>query len=255
MDQRILEQPAWLIHLRPYRESSLILEFMTRDFGRVSAVSRGARRRRKGSLLPMQFVPLKISWLGMGALKTITSIESDGHGYRLLGDQLAGGLYLNELLMRALRPLDAHERVYAEYSDALASLASDRGLHIPLRHFESCLLGEMGYAISFTECLDGTSIVADGRYRLESPGGFLEGSLLEGITGDASDDLYPGWRLLEIGQGDLGSAMNRRLARQIFQHALMPHIGNRPLQSRRLLRSSKAKVSATRGGVNFPAHN
>lgn len=244
MDRRVSEQPAWLIHQRPYRESSLILEFLTRDFGRVSGVSRGARRRGKNHTLLAQFVPFQISWSGNGALKSINAVEPVGSAVHLRAERLASGLYLNELLMRALRPHDACESVYREYSEAVSVLASSSELHGALRHFEAQLLMEMGYGVSFTHCLDGRRLHPDRQYRLENLSGFVE--VLS--AADASESM-PGCRLLEIGRGEFGSAETRALARRIFQSALAPHIGSRPLQSRRLLRARQNGVRSTTSGV------
>lgn len=237
MDRREYEQSAWLLHQRPYRESSLILEFLTRDYGRVSGVYKGARRRGRNRPLFTQFVPLQVSWSGNGALKSINAVESVGTGFQLKAERLASGLYLNELLMRALRPYDACETIYREYSDAVAALASVTELQIALRQFEACLLSDMGYGISFTHCLDGARLRPDGQYRLESLSGFVE--ILAGA--DANESM-PGYRLLEIDRGEFGSRETRMLARRIFQSALAPHIGSRPLQSRRLLRVSSSGV-------------
>lgn len=231
MERRVSQQPAWLLHQRAYRESSLILEFLTRDFGRISGVSRGARRRGRNHTLLAQFVPFQIGWSGNGSLKSIVAVEPVGPGLHLQAERLASGLYLNELLMRALRPHDACEAVYLEYAHAVSSLASDSDLHPALRHFEARLLTEIGYGVSFTHGLDGRELRPDARYRFENLSGFVE--LVGGVDRAGS---LPGDRLLEIGRGEFGAQETRILARSILQSALAPHIGSRPLQSRRLLK-------------------
>ena len=42
--QRIEQQPAWVLHTYPWRETSLIVETFSRDHGRVALVAKGARR-------------------------------------------------------------------------------------------------------------------------------------------------------------------------------------------------------------------
>ncbi len=236
------QQAAWLLHARPYRETSLIGEYFTRDFGRVGAVLRGARGARRRSPAPAQFVPLLLDWQGGGALKTLTGVEAGGGGHRLQGDRLASGLYLNELLMRTLKPGDCHDQLFAAYGRALAGLAGDAGLHGLLRGFERVLLRELGYGISFSRSvLSGQPVRPTGRYVACGITGFAE--LSEVPDADAEGAL-PGRVLLAIEAGDFRSAEARRLARQVFRAALRPHIGDQPLHSRRLL----AGVGAPRAG-------
>lgn len=248
MERRVSQQPAWLIHQRPYRENSLLLEFLTRDFGRVSGVSRGARRRGKGHTRIAQFVPFQVCWTGGGALKTMIAIEPESGGIHLVGNHLAGGLYLNELLMRSLRPHDACEPIYTGYSSAVRALGAGAGLQPTLRDFESQLLLELGYGLSFTHCLDGMQVNPGACYRLDGLNGFRKIP-----AGMEVPEAIEGFRLLEIARGEYGAVETRKLARRIFQSALAPHIGTRPLQSRRLLRSGRSVVAAPRTAMNFPS--
>lgn len=243
MERRESQQAAWLLHARPYRETSIIGEYFTRDFGRVGAVLRGVRgagRRRRPA--PAQFVPLLLDWRGGGALKTLTGAEPDGPGYRLQGDRLASGLYLNELLMRTLKPGDAHEVLFEAYGRAVSGLGSDAGLHALLRGFEAVLLRELGYGISFSRSVEsGRAVRPTGRYVACGVTGFAE---LSEVADADPEGAVPGSLLLAIEAGDFRSVEARRLARQVFRAALQPHLGNRPLHSRRLL----AGIVAGRAG-------
>mgnify|MGYP000668136443 CR=1 FL=1 len=45
---RVSLQPAFVLHSRPYRDTSLLLEVFTAEYGRLSLVGKGARRRARG---------------------------------------------------------------------------------------------------------------------------------------------------------------------------------------------------------------
>src|SRR6185437_10727813 len=123
MTHATLLQPAFVLHTRPYRDTSLLLEIFTPDYGRVSTLARGARGLRsrfKGLLQP--FVPLLLSWYGKTELMTLSAAESQGKVLDLTGEKLLCGLYLNELLMRLLHRYDAHPQLYIVYQETLYAL-------------------------------------------------------------------------------------------------------------------------------------
>ena len=146
--QRIDQQPGFVLHSYPYRETSLIVEVFSRDHGRIGLVAKGARRpmsQLRGVL--MAFQPLLIDWSGGGEMKTLVRAEWQG-GQPLLGGQaLLCAYYLNELLMRLLPREDPHPTLYRAYGDALRALAAGEGQEVILRRFELALLQELGYGL------------------------------------------------------------------------------------------------------------
>ncbi len=75
--QTVQLQPAYVLHARPFRESSQLLELLTRDLGRVGAVARGARgakSRWRGILQP--FRPLLVSFRRRSDLATLTAADA-----------------------------------------------------------------------------------------------------------------------------------------------------------------------------------
>ena len=125
---RVALQPAYVLHSRPYRDSSALVEMFTAEHGRLSLVARGARNRgRKGSLssLLQPFIPLLISFSGRAELKTLGKLEAAGGGRTLRGERLYSGLYMNELLVRLLHRQDAHPRLFAAYGEACLLYTSD----------------------------------------------------------------------------------------------------------------------------------
>ncbi|MEC9191360.1 MAG: recombination protein O N-terminal domain-containing protein, partial [Pseudomonadota bacterium] len=99
MNSKITLQPAYVLHRRPFQNTSLLVDLFTLDFGLIRAVAKGARREKSRFRALLQlFQPLLISASGKGEVKTLTSIESNMSAMRLQGERLFSGLYLNELL-------------------------------------------------------------------------------------------------------------------------------------------------------------
>lgn len=146
---RLQQQPAYVLHSRPYRETSLLLECLTRDHGRLGVVARGVRgeraRLRRGQLEPFQLLALDL--LLRGELATLTAIEPVGPSLRIVGDAALAGLYLNELVVRLTGRDDPFPRLFAAYAQTLQRLAGDDPLAWTLRRFERDLLEAIGYGL------------------------------------------------------------------------------------------------------------
>jgi DNA repair protein RecO (recombination protein O) len=229
MTRRIADEPAYVLHARPYRETSAIVDLLTLGFGRVSAVARGVRSGRRGAQPPRPFSRLTVACSGRAQLLTLTSFDSLTHRW-LTGDALYAGLYLNELLLRLLRDDDAHPVVFDGYERTLDSLGADP--EPALRCFERLLLKECGYEIAFDyDAATGAAINADACYRYEPDVGFQ--------TVDENVDqrhVFAGATLKCIDRDDYRDADVRRAAKQIMRRALAPHLGDRPIGSRALYR-------------------
>ena len=161
-------QPAYVLHTYPFRETSLIVEVFSRDFGRMALLARGARRPRAAIRgLLMAFQPLEIGWAGKGEVLTLMKAEWQGGQPLLAGEALFCGYYLNELLMYLLPREDAHERLFACYAEMLARLGADPGGKVreaDLRSFEKALLQELGYGLTLAHDSDGKAIIAAAHY-------------------------------------------------------------------------------------------
>jgi DNA repair protein RecO (recombination protein O) len=160
-------QIAYILHKRAYRETSSILEVLTKDYGRVSLMARGCRGARSkiaGNLLP--FTPLLISWQGKGNLPYLKSVErADLKAPVLKNKALLSAMYINELLMYMLHKNDVHEAVFEHYHHCLYCLESEEKLEIALRQFEIKLLELLGFGLNVqTEADTGAAIDADAQY-------------------------------------------------------------------------------------------
>lgn len=239
--------PAYILHTRKYRDTSLIVELLVRDAGRVSAVARGARGKRGRQQATWQpFTPLLVSCFGRGELRTVKHAEFLPAGFPLAGDSLLLGIYANELLVRVLGKYEAVPGLFNQYQVLLASLAGDaapaaatnveprlRHYQQALRRFELGLLQEMGFGISFTVDAERGAAVEPGRfYEFVADEGFYPVDRQD-VT---ALDSFPGEHLLAIAAGDFSSLATDQSAKHITRAAFAPLLGGKPLKSRELFR-------------------
>ncbi|MBS0589855.1 MAG: DNA repair protein RecO [Proteobacteria bacterium] len=146
---RIDGQPAYILHARAYRETSLLIECLTLGHGRIGLVARGIRRERsripRALLQPL--LPVQLGWSGHGELATLTQVEAGGARFDLQGDALLCALYLNELVLRLAPRQDPHPHLFGAYGETLSRLANGEGQAWTLRRFERDLLACLGYAL------------------------------------------------------------------------------------------------------------
>ena len=164
---------GFVLHRRPYRETSFLVDVFSRERGRLSGVVRGARAGRSGrrskAKPPVEpFRLMQMAIRGKGSLRSIDRYEIE-RTLNLDGDQLVGGLYLNEVLTRVLDTDEPMARLFDTYQLTLAALADGNPLSAPLRIFERVLLDELGYGIDFDADLDGQPI-EPGEYRYRGDG-------------------------------------------------------------------------------------
>ena len=233
---RVDLQPGYVLHSRPYRDSSLILEVFTAEHGRLSLMARGARRRRRGgtqSALLQAFIPLLLSYSGRAEMMNLAAAEVAGQALSLKGDRLFSALYVNELLVRLLHRHDPHPALFASYAATLSDLVSQPALDVTLRRFEFGLLEELGYGFALdTDGRSGAPVEAERRYRFDGELGLVEQT--ERLPGKG----FPGDHLLELAAGQLSGGA-RRTARQLLREALASHLGPQPLHSRALFRAGR----------------
>lgn len=223
---------AFLIHSRPYRNTSMLANFLTLDHGRIDAVIRGARSAQskvRGLLQP--FVPLVLSWYGHGELVTIKQVEANGYLKPLSGECVLYGLYANELLLRTVRGQDAHPELFEAYYHLLQQLSSTAAEEAHLRIFEKRLLQTLGYAMNLEQDLDTAETVAADCWYQYIPD--------RGPVKLQADDLHKekaflGANLLAIAQEDFSAAEVLRDAKRLMRYAIRQLLGDKPLKSREL---------------------
>ncbi len=231
--QRIQDEPAFVLHSYPFRETSLVLEVFSRNHGRVPLVARGARRPRSALRgLLMGFQPLLLSWFGKHELRTLHSAEWLGGQPQLGGTALLCGFYLNELLLNLLARDDPHESLFDYYQQTLLRLAQEEDHAVTLRRFEKRMLQELGYALSLeTEADSGRPVIPEKNYRY-----ILERGVVA-ETPDATQGMpIAGQTLLDMATDDYRDANSARQGRQLMRMLLDHRLAGRPLHTRELMR-------------------
>jgi DNA repair protein RecO (recombination protein O) len=250
---RVLLQPAYVLHRRAFRDSSLLLELFTPHYGRVGVIARGARQsssRLTGVLQP--FRSMLVSWSGNGELPSLSAAEAEGSSQWLTGQALMGGFYLNELLMRLLHRFDSHPDLYSVYhhtldmlgeicrssesnkdDQAFASSLSAK-LECALRIFEKHLLEEIGYGLVLEyDAEQGQPIEPQQLYVYHLMHGPVR--LSAGDTGAMPNRLtIRGQSLLDLARGHLDDKVSLREVKRLMRAALAEQLGERPVNSRRL---------------------
>jgi len=229
---RVSLQPAFILHRRPYLNTSLLLEAFGREHGRIGLVARNAvspRSRLKGLLQP--FAPLLLSWMGAGELATLTAAEEAGRAVSLPPNRVLAGLYANELLVRLLPRQDPQSGLFTAYEALLAELSVAPGEEPSLRRFEKKLLEELGYGLALErEATSGAPILAEEHYRyVLDQGPLIASQTRTGVP-------ISGQGLLALRDGILDDPAVLREVKQLTRAALAEQLRGRVLKTRELYR-------------------
>jgi DNA repair protein RecO (recombination protein O) len=234
VDQASLE-PSYVLHGRAYRESSLLLEVFSREHGRVGLVARGARgakSRWRNVLQP--FRPLLLSWRLRGELGSLVEAEQVAALPLNVGDAWFCGLYVNELLMRALQRGDPHQDLFDAYRMLLQQLASQEAPQALLRNFEKQLLESMGFAMTLgVEPATGELVQAGCWYRYHPLSGPMQEKPDSGKEPTSGHKLVSGAALLALESGDIEDQHLQEL-KHLMRRVLRFHLGDKPLLSQSL---------------------
>ncbi len=233
--RRVEVAQAWVLHSRPFRETSLIVEAFSRDYGRMGLVARGGRRPRSSLALAAQpFRRLYLSWTGRGELATLTRAESarEEAGHTLpAGDRLFAAMYLNELLLRMTRREDPHPELFDHYSIALSGLCSGDSLEPVLRCFELNLLASLGFGLNLESDIEGRALKPETAYCYRMEHG-AESLPAGAKPGEAMNFL--GAELMGVANQDWDGRDIRRAARRLLKYAIDYYLEGRPLNTRKV---------------------
>jgi len=226
---KVDSQSAFVLHTYPYRETSLIVEVFSRDFGRIALLARGARRPRsalRGLLLAFQ--PLELAWAGKGEVQTLMKAEWQGGQPLLAGKALFCAYYLNELLMRLLPREDAHERLFSVYAETLRRFA-DMPRESDLRRFERAFLQELGYGLTLENDAKGIPIELAGHYAYEIEHGPVRldrpGSSALSVSGKT---------LIDLAHEDFSDPRSLLEAKQLMRALIAYYTDGKSLQTRKI---------------------
>jgi len=250
MTSRIDGQPAFLLHHRPFRDTSLLLDVFSREHGKLALVARGARSQKsrlKGLLRP--FLPLRLSWVIRSDLGTLTGAELDGRPITLSGDALLSGYYLNELILNFLHRHDAQPDVFDAYAETIANLAGARDPAPTLRVFEIELLRLLGYALNLEhEANTGQPIDTERYYEFRPDQGAVA------VSRDSGAQVFSGSELTAIRNARFDEPAALGAASRLLRTVIAYHLGDKELKSRKVLvdlHRGRAKMTgrSTKGGA------
>ncbi|WP_455211399.1 DNA repair protein RecO [Kaarinaea lacus] len=246
MSHRVVLQPAYILHLKPYRDTSALVELITPEHGRMGLVARGIRGpTSKLRSVVQPFSPILVSWSGRGELPSLTGAESQGKALLLKAEALACGLYMNELIMRLTHRAEPHIELFSIYDICLRQLCAanqdeEAGLHLQqiLRKFEIQLLQCMGYGLVLEQEAGRANKVRSDQfydYQLE-----IGPVLMEEPHQETFGLKVSGKTLLALANNRLNDNTTDRVvykeAKQLLRFVLDRYLGNKPLVSRQLLR-------------------
>lgn len=216
---------AFVLHVRPYKESSALLDLFSREQGRIRAVLRGYRSKKGSVARP--FNRLEAEYSGRGDLKSLSRLEPAGSFLLLEGQRLMCALYLNELSMRLLPQADPQPAVFEHYELTLQGLAAQRPIEPLLRSYEWRLLEQLGYGFALEHDSQGQALQAEHWYVLQPELGLVRGQCLQ-------PGAFLGADLQALAAVQWQQPRVLQAAKRLMRQALAPHLGNRPLMSREL---------------------
>jgi DNA repair protein RecO (recombination protein O) len=230
--QRIQLQPAYVLHHRPYRDTSRIVDLFTRDHGRLTVFARGVRGKSGLAAALQAFQPILVSWSGKGEAGQLNSAELVGEPINLPSARLLSGFYLNELLLKLLHLHDPQADIFNLYNVAIQTLKTGGDELSALRLFEKGLLQSLGFGLSLQyEAESGHRIEPQRCYRY-----VLElGPLPVDADVNPAKGVYSGATLLALAAEALIEPQHKTDARYLLRAALDHVLDGRRLQSREIL--------------------
>ena len=229
--RRVQLQPGYILHHRPFRETSQILDIVTRDYGRIALVARGSRgskSRLAGVLRP--FLPLKLSWVAKSDLGTLTGAEASGPPAGMRGDAMLSAFYVNELLLNFLHRHDPQAEIFELYATAISGLVGTENIAAQLRSFELELLSLLGYGVNLDH-VAGTrdALVAKQNYEYRMEHGPVPIDREEGAV------VFSGAVLSGIAERRFGQPDILRAANRLLREIVSFHLSGKELKSRTVL--------------------
>jgi DNA repair protein RecO (recombination protein O) len=227
-------EPAFLLHQRPWQNSSQLLEVLSMHYGRIGLIAQGSRRQRRGARALLQpFVPLRMSWVRRGELGRMTAVEPGSAPLELSGSALLAGYYANELIITLTSRDDPAAELFAHYTHCVGELAAGDSVARNLRLFEYRLLAALGFGLQLdVESGSGQPLSADREYAF---------SLDDGARPTSGEAGYRGADLISLREERLDDAGSLRAARQLLGEALARQLGTKRLKTREVLREIDAR--------------
>ncbi len=229
--RRVQQQAGYILHRRPFRDSSQILDIFTRDHGKIAVVargSRGAKSRLAGVLRP--FLPLKVSWVAKSDLGTMTGAEAAGSPAGMVGDALLSAFYVNELLLHFLHRYDPQPEIFTLYEEVVTALVASDNVAACLRSFELKFLSLLGYAVNLDhEYGNQEKLDVERNYQFRMEQGAVAIDRSEGPL------VFKGAVLIGVAEQRFEDPEILRAANRLLREVIGFHLGGKELKSRKVL--------------------
>ena len=240
---RIESERGYVLHQRPYRETSLLVDLFTCNFGRVRCIAKGFRKPNKKGISRALFpyTEYQFNWQGRGELKTLSRADVIQAPVFLPHESSFVGLYVNEILYRLLHEHDPHQTLYGDYSELMNNLTHNGLDEKVLRGFEMTLLDELGYGLVLDiDSEKGTPVLAERFYHYIPEQGLRE------VADSASEKhaVLKGADIIAIYQGDYSKISTTRTAKRLTRIVIDFYLDGRQLHSRELYRQYKSNKSS-----------
>ena len=230
---KVEHTPCYILHRRDYRESSLILEVLSREHGRVSLIAKGAKRNNKQQGINYNlYQEYLMSWVSKSELGTLVDAELATIMNSMGPQQMMTGFYMNEIILRLLHKHESHPELFDSYSTTIIELSRNNTDQVLIRYFEKILLQSLGYGVIFDQDLNtGTAILTDEDYYYK---------LDFGPTSNKQDNragvAVSGKTLIDLDNESLTESKNKNEAKTLLRSLLKQYLGEKPLESRKLYR-------------------
>ncbi len=222
-------ETAYVLHLRPYTDSRILLTLLSSEFGLQNAVARLSKRQTKGAY-PL-FAPAYVEWMGRQGLKTLKQFDTSGQKpFALQGQMVFCGLYLNELLCRLLPQGQPLEYLFSGYERCLEALSQIEQLSQAephLRMFELSLITELGYGLSYDVDCEGHTLQPQITYVFEPEAGWRPAMSTSAFT-------LTGQMITQLGAGQFDEDNIKLASKHLLRKILEDLLGGKPLKSREL---------------------
>ena len=120
---------SFIIHSRPYSETSIIFDILTESNGLISLIAKGIKKKKDGLLLK-PFKELQLSYTSKGSVPILTKFEIINSFSKIKNKYLLIGLYFNELIYKFIPKSEPLPSLYSLYKNQLEYMKTTKDMII-----------------------------------------------------------------------------------------------------------------------------